>query len=161
MKKTGPPPDVSPVLATLKDFQRRTVDYVFRRLYKDPDATRRFLIADEVGLGKTLVARGIIARTIEHLWDKVDRIDVVYICSNADIATQNVKRLRPNLEGVDNFPLPTRLTLLPTKIAGLKERKVNLVSLTPGTSFDLKSRHGHRGGASTPLLGAQGRLEPA
>jgi RecG-like helicase len=58
----------SPVLAGLKDFQRRTVDYVFERLYGQ-NPTSRFLIADEVGLGKTLVARGIIARTIEHLQD--------------------------------------------------------------------------------------------
>jgi hypothetical protein len=51
------------------------------------------LIADEVGLGKTLVARGIIAKTLEHLQDEVERIDVIYICSNAAIATQNINRL--------------------------------------------------------------------
>ena len=50
----------APALAGLKDFQRTTVDYVFKRLYGDV-STSRFLIADEVGLGKTLVARGIIA----------------------------------------------------------------------------------------------------
>ena len=33
----------------------------------DADGTSRFLVADEVGLGKTLVARGLIAKTIEHL----------------------------------------------------------------------------------------------
>ena len=47
-------------LRMLKDFQKKTVSYVFRRLYKDSDMVDRFLIADEVGLGKTLVARGII-----------------------------------------------------------------------------------------------------
>jgi len=76
-------------LAGLKDFQRKTVEYVFKRLYGN-DPTSRFLIADEVGLGKTLVARGIIAKTLEHLQDKVGRVDVIYICSNAAIATQNV-----------------------------------------------------------------------
>ena len=54
------------------------------------DPTRRFLVADEVGLGKTLVARGVIAKTIDHLWETVDRIDVVYICSNGQIARQNL-----------------------------------------------------------------------
>jgi hypothetical protein len=68
-------------MAGLKPFQRRSVDYVFDRLY-GADHTRRFLLADEVGLGKTLVARGVIARVIDHLWDAVARIDVVYICSN-------------------------------------------------------------------------------
>ena len=63
-------PDTSSALAGLKDFQRATVDYVFDRFY-GPDPTRRFLVADEVGLGKTLVARGVIARTIDHLWNEV------------------------------------------------------------------------------------------
>jgi len=82
-------------LVGLKDFQQRTVRYVFDRFY-GPDAASRFLVADEVGLGKTLVARGIIARTIEHLQtenpDK--RIDVLYVCSNAAIARQNINRLK-------------------------------------------------------------------
>ncbi|MDQ9195384.1 hypothetical protein QBT27_17935 [Cronobacter sakazakii] len=56
-------------LATLKDFQRDTVDYVFERLFGENNTTR-FLVADEVGLGKTLIARGVIARTLEHLQDK-------------------------------------------------------------------------------------------
>src|SRR5438094_10053654 len=86
--------DPSPVMAGLKDFQRRTVDYVFQRLYEDDPPARRFLVADEVGLGKTLVARGLIARAIRHLQvEGVKRIDIVYICSNADIARQNVNRL--------------------------------------------------------------------
>ena len=60
-------PDVEAVLSGLKDFQRASVDYVFKRMYLDQDPARRFLIADEVGLGKTLVARGLIARAIDHL----------------------------------------------------------------------------------------------
>ena len=59
---------------------------MFRRLYLDPDPASRFLIADEVGLGKTLVARGLIAKAVDHLWDSIERIDVLYICSNQEIA---------------------------------------------------------------------------
>ena len=70
------------------------MEYVFQRLYLDPKPARRFLVADEVGLGKTLVARGVIAKAIEHLIEKnIARIDIVYICSNADIARQNINRL--------------------------------------------------------------------
>ena len=47
----------APVLEQLKDFQRETVEVVFDRMYIDQPVTRRFLVADEVGLGKTLVAR--------------------------------------------------------------------------------------------------------
>ena len=36
----------------LKEFQQKTVEYAFRRMYLDPDYTRRFLVADETGLGR-------------------------------------------------------------------------------------------------------------
>ena len=132
--------DPKPVLKGLKDFQLRTVEHAFRQLYSSGDAGRRFLVADEVGLGKTMVARGVIARALEHLHDKVERIDIIYVCSNAAIAEQNVRRL--NLLGDERFAVATRLTLLPTQVHDLSIRPINFVSFTPGTSFDLKSRCG-------------------
>ena len=84
-------PDVDSILGSLKDFQLDTVEYVFRRLYKDEDRVSRFLIADEVGLGKTLVARGIIAKAVDELWEDTKRIDVVYICSNQEIAQHPIR----------------------------------------------------------------------
>lgn len=134
--------DPAPILSRLKDFQRRTVEYVFRRMYLDDEPTRRFLVADEVGLGKTLVARGLIAKTLEHLHDKVDRIDIVYICSNAAIAKQNINRL--NVSDKKEFSLATRLTLLPAQVADLSENPVNFVSFTPGTTFEMKSSGGQK-----------------
>ena len=135
--------DAEAALRPLKKFQRRTVDYVVRRFYEDSDATRRFLVADEVGLGKTMVARGVIARAIERLWDSVARIDVLYICSNQAIASQNINRL--NVLGKEAFSLPTRMTLLPLQLAGdhgLGGNRVNFISLTPGTTFNLRSSTG-------------------
>src|SRR5207244_11520762 len=134
-----PRPDVDRELARLKDFQRLTVDYVHRRFWLDPDSTKRFLVADEVGLGKTLVARGVIAKTIEHLWDSIDRIDIVYICSNAQIARQNLSRLNIGGHKIDHAD---RLTLLPTVITDLRANKVNYVSFTPGTSFHVTETGG-------------------
>lgn len=135
MIRAKEPPDLSEVLGSLKDFQRDTVEHVFRRLYLDGDAADRFLVADEVGLGKTLVARGVIAKAVNHLWDKVDRIDVLYICSNADIARQNINRL--NVTGQRDFALASRITLLPVRLHDLKGNRLNFVSFTPGTSFEL------------------------
>jgi hypothetical protein len=139
----GERPDVAAVLAGLKPFQRDTVEHVFERLYGDNGGSRRFLVSDEVGLGKTLVARGVIARAIEHLWPKlpdIDRIDIVYICSNGAIARQNINRL--NVVGEEAAVHASRVTLLPVQLHGLRERSVNFVSFTPGTSFDLRSSMG-------------------
>ncbi len=133
--KRPAPPDVPKILGQLKGFQRDTVEYAFQRLYLDADSSRRFLVADEVGLGKTLVARGVIARTIEHLWEAVDRIDVIYICSNANIARQNMNRL--NVLDDEPSGLASRITLLPLHLRDLDSRKVNLIGLTPGTSFEM------------------------
>ncbi len=134
--------DAKPALAQLKRFQRRTVDYVFDRLH-GADQVRQFLVADEVGLGKTMVARGVIARTIEKLWDDAKRIDILYICSNQAIAQQNLNRL--NVIGKEAMALPTRITLVPLQLRGddsLASNKVNFISLTPGTTFNLKSTTG-------------------
>ena len=140
--RAGERPDTRAVLERLKGFQRDTVEYAFDRLYLAPDSTSRFLVADEVGLGKTLVARGVIAKAIEHLWEgpnRVDRIDIVYVCSNAQVADQNVRRLQI---GSGSFVQVDRLTLLPKRIHDLKASRVNYLALTPGTSFDLKSSMG-------------------
>jgi hypothetical protein len=132
-------PDMAAVLASLKPFQRLSADYVFRRLY-GAGATRRFLLADEVGLGKTVVAKGIIAMVVNHLWSRPGPISIVYICSNQDVARQNIVRL--SAAGDSSFAHATRITLLP--IAGNQSGRdrVRFVSFTPGTSFDLKSSLG-------------------
>ncbi|PVE94111.1 helicase-related protein [Microbacterium sp. TPD7012] len=133
--------DVEAVMRGLKGFQRDAVSHVIDRFYGDRDGSGRFLVADETGLGKSVIARGVIAKTIEHLQnaDGVDRIDIVYICSNADLANQNLRRL--NVTGDKHIAVATRLTLLAreshrlTEHEGSSGKKVNLVSFTPGTSF--------------------------
>ncbi|WEE39375.1 MULTISPECIES: DEAD/DEAH box helicase [unclassified Acinetobacter] len=121
------------VLHNLKDFQRNTVHWVFSKLF-ECEHNARFLVADEVGLGKTLVARGVIAKTIEHLSTHQERIDILYICSNASIATQNIRRL--NVTNKDEVVRATRLTYLVRETSLLKQSQVNFISLTPSTALD-------------------------
>lgn len=132
----------APALGRLKDFQRRTVEYAFQRMFLGSQPSRRFLVADEVGLGKTLVARGVIAKAVEHLQPQGRRIDIIYICSNADIAAQNVARL--NVTGQKAFAKATRLTLLPLEVHDLQGQDINFISFTPGTTFDHGRRSGHK-----------------
>ena len=131
------------VLCGLKDFQRASVEHAFRRLYTDDDSSGRFLIADETGLGKTMVAKGVIAKTIERLQHdpSITRIDIIYVCSNADIAEQNLRKL--TVTGNHRATPATRLTTLiaqrqlleATTPDGMKP--VTFVSFTPATSFEL------------------------
>ena len=136
-------PDVEEILKPLKSFQRRTVDHAFHRLFMAQDSTARFLVADEVGLGKTLVARGVISRAIDYLWDDVERIDIVYICSNGSIARANLPKLQIGAGAERSLALATRLTMLATELAPregratLADAKLNFVSFTPGTSFNM------------------------
>ncbi|MYA83606.1 MAG: hypothetical protein F4155_08145 [Acidimicrobiales bacterium] len=88
--------DVEAVLGDLKDFQQRTARWTFQRMFDKHDPAYRFLVADEVGLGKTHIAKGVIAQVIEHLGRIGDsRHDIVYVCSNAAIARQNLRKLVP------------------------------------------------------------------
>ena len=67
---------------------------------------------------------------------------MIYICSNAEIAEQNIRRL--NVTGDRDISLATRITLLPLELRQLARNGVNFVSLTPGTSF----QHGVTSGQS-------------
>lgn len=135
----------APHTQMLKGFQRRTVAHVTKRMFDDTPPARRFLVADETGLGKSLVARGVIAETIERLQfdDSVQRIDIVYVCSNGDIARQNLARL--DVLGTGATSHSTRLTLLARDSGELNGepdpkvgKRVNLISFTPTTSFDVR-----------------------
>ena len=129
--------DVEAVLDGLKDFQRRTAVWAFDRMFDETDPAIRFLVADEVGLGKTHVAKGVIAQVIRHLRDTGDeRHDIVYVCSNAAIARQNIRKLVP--AGIEPIEGADRLTMLP--LAQLNEGDgattgINLLPITPGTSL--------------------------
>ncbi|WP_371030027.1 helicase-related protein [Pseudoclavibacter sp. JSM 162008] len=133
--------DANAVMDGLKGFQRDAVAHVIDRFYgaDSAAASGRFLVADETGLGKSIIARGVVARSVEELERRrIPRIDIVYVCSNQDLARQNLKRL--NVTGETQIEMTTRLTLLAKQSKKLDggeagNSKVNLVSFTPGTSF--------------------------
>lgn len=134
------------IMHGLKDFQRATVeriDYLFRH------GQNRVLVADEVGMGKTLIARGAIVKTARIRLEQQDELmKVVYICSNASIANQNIQKLKVSdsarIEGVSD----TRLSMLHLKITEqesdeqLREGYIQLIPLTPGTSFQMTNGGG-------------------
>jgi len=129
----------------LKDFQKKTVQYVFEQLYlKGRD---KMLIADEVGLGKTIVAKGIIARAFEKIIaeENKKKFSVIYICSNQALAKQNLRKL--NFTG-DNSVIDyseeddriTSLAYVPSTGSGKIPFKIK--AFTPATSFNDKTSAG-------------------
>lgn len=73
-----------------RDFQARTIKAALKSL-TDKSGSRRFLVADEVGLGKTVVASGVIQGMQALISSRP--IKVMYVCANLVIARQNVDRL--------------------------------------------------------------------
>lgn len=135
------------ILSELKDFQRATVERCFD-LFKN--GQRRVLVADEVGLGKTLIAKGIIAKLANLHKQTGDKLfKVLYICSNTAIANQNIRKLKIHdnvtVDGVSD----TRLSMQHLKIfeqendPGILEGYIQLIPLTPITSFHLTGGSGN------------------
>ena len=132
-------------LAALKDFQRATVNVVYDNLFKN--GQQRMLVADEVGLGKTIVAKGVIARRIVDKANSGDTtpLKVTYICSNQVIAHENVGKLDiyPDRRSHDRFA--SRLTYLAFQPESDGEGVLRLNTLTPATSFNKGSNTGQQG----------------
>lgn len=115
-------------------FQAKTIAYVIKRFWDDARPARRFLVADEVGLGKTIVAREIIAEALRR--KAGEDIDIVYLCSSQPVASQNLKRLK--VHGHGSATKATRLTLFALE----KREGVRYFALTPNTSFNVAGRSG-------------------
>jgi hypothetical protein len=113
-----------------KPFQDATVRRASRAL-RDARNARRFLVADEVGLGKTRVAQGVL----EAMCETGTHLDVFYVCSSLSIIHQNrdalLDFLEPDLAAKAKISVD-RLTLLPTSRPS-KDVPLTLYTLTPGT----------------------------
>lgn len=140
-------------LASLKNFQTATVKAVVSNF--ELNGSGRVLVADEVGLGKTIVAKGVIAELLKkhleiHATESNKRaFRVTYICSNLTLANENREKLAV-FKGNDKAkyvqdPSYDRLLKVAVKQATKQsdEKVLELCTLTPSTSFNLTSGHGN------------------
>ena len=134
------------------DFQTATADRIaeiFRAAIIDENGNerktggqRRVLLADEVGLGKTIMAREVISRVREMRREVGDDMfRVVYVCSNMNIVRQNMNNLgvKEKLD-VAESRLSMQHLIISQKDKELKAKfgedmPEMLIPLTPGTSF--------------------------
>ncbi len=134
------------VMSGLKDFQKATVeriDFLYR------NGQKRVLVSDEVGLGKTLIARGTVAKMAILRKKEGDNLfKVVYICSNAAIADQNLRKLRITRDARTENASSSRLSMQHLNIfwqendPELLDRYIQLIPLTPDTSFRMTTGTG-------------------
>lgn len=144
-------------LKKLTDFQRATVQVVCARLQSARGSDRRILVADEVGLGKTVIARGVVATLLkQRLANGHDAapLRIGYICSNQALAIENRRKLAVFSDGVSsrwvrNLSFDRLAELgVQTKPAARQEDQsdetvLEQFSLTPATSFGLTQGHGN------------------
>jgi hypothetical protein len=122
----------------LERFQEATVAAAFRALTK-ARGSHRFLIADEVGLGKTVSAKELAAKLQESLGKT---LNVVYFCPNLNIAAQNLAKLQKLAPEVKEKPedrLSLALRALPKRA-----EKFRVFCYTPDTSLP-GWKHGRTG----------------
>ena len=122
--------------AKSKPFQAATVRAATAAL-SGGNPLRRFLVADEVGLGKTLVARD----TLATLASKARKFTVYYITSGLKVADQNKVELLRFLdkdEAKDALSSVDRVGLIPFEEK--RKGKLRLYAFTPTTSFSSSQR---------------------
>ena len=81
-------------------YQEDQANRIFEQLFGDNVSNFRYLLADEVGLGKTVTAARVIAKLAENHVGKI--INIGYICGNKALAIQNIKKLRERILECNN-----------------------------------------------------------
>lgn len=124
-------------------FQSATVSTALECL--KGTGTRRFLVADEVGLGKTTVAREVVRRLSV---DGTKRLTVYYVTGNTRVSDQNASRLVDFLDEKDRKKALSnvdRLSMIPLDAASTFP--LRLYSLAPLTSFPPETTRPNTGSA--------------
>jgi hypothetical protein len=137
----------------LKVFQLATVERLVEQ-FDNPNHSHRMLVADEVGLGKTVVAKGVIARLLEkHLQmhsAELKPFRVTYICSNLALANENRQKLalfsgEQSKKWVKQPSFGRLVELAVEKKVQTEqlEAVIEVCTLTPTTSFTLTAGSGN------------------
>lgn len=140
-----------------KDFQRITADRI-EEIFRN-GSQKRVLLADEVGLGKTIIAKEVIDRVRNLRQEKHDDMfRVVYVCSNINIVHQNTKNLGMRKQlNIGESRLSMQHLVIQEQVKGIKEENGYradgkyedgtmpelLIPLTPGTSFSMCNSYGN------------------
>lgn len=140
------------------NFQEKTSERILEifRQQQAGGGQKRVLLSDEVGLGKTIMARDVIDKVRELRRDLGDDyFRIVYVCSNQNIIQQNINKLVDNPDDVlkiSDSRLSMQHLVLEERMAKVRatgeygEGKMPtlLVPLTPATSFSVQGGSGSK-----------------
>ena len=123
-------------MTQIKPFQQATVRRVLKA-FRSGRRYRRFLVADEVGLGKTVVAQEVIRELTKY---RQGPLVVLYLCSNLSIAAQNRRKLLELLPEEEREAATCHVDRLTLVEAYDQPRhdKLHLYTLTPDTSIPMR-----------------------
>ena len=136
-------------MSKAKDFQLATAKRIIE-IFKS--GQKRVLLSDEVGLGKTIMARTIVEMAKSLPGVETDGVyRVVYVCSNQNIIQQNTRNLGIPKEDImqiqDSRLSMQHLILQERKMLQESKRGIGLpqqlIPLTPSTSFSVTGGPGN------------------
>ncbi|MCH5194281.1 MAG: hypothetical protein J1F11_09990 [Oscillospiraceae bacterium] len=125
------------------EYQNDGSQLIYDRMKK---GKKRFLLADEVGLGKTVTAASVIVKMLKDH----EEINVGYICGSAALAKENVRKLENEIKRSANGPVEfdekrsyrlslAFLPLLDAPSAANNTKRVRVHTLTPSTTINFTS----------------------
>ena len=89
------------MISAPKKFQELSAEEIYKRLYctesASPDDKKRFLLADEVGLGKTITAAKVIEKRAGVLKAENKQMKVGYVCSNLALGRTNAQKMMKHI----------------------------------------------------------------
>lgn len=120
------------------DFQKATAKRIVELF---DEGQTRVLLADEVGLGKTIIAREVVQTLLNESRTQNKTYKVVYVCSNINIAKQNCRKL--GIKMSDSLLQDISDSRLSMQMLCLREQgyeREQLIPLTAATSFSIKGK---------------------
>lgn len=121
-----------------KDFQQRSAERIVDLF---ANGQQRVLLADEVGLGKTIVARCVVEKMRENAKAAGLPFKVIYVCSNQGIIQQNAHKL--GIDKDDVVPLSESRLSMQHKTLFKQADKSYLIPITPSTSLRQTDGYGN------------------
>lgn len=142
-------------LTPLQEASKEHILKVFQSESKSPPT--RYLLADEVGLGKTKIAAGVICGMEENHRENKTPFVVYYICGNQRVTRQNTKKLLDDCDGIptkaDRFTMQLQhvddykkvFKMEANKHQSKVKKNIIILPLTPAITFTSLNSDFHEG----------------